>query len=113
MSVSISQTVSQHVPSSELRLATVAKHAAIGGAVGAVAAAGLSFIGPIPIIGGMFAPIAAALGGVAGLVIGGIVGLLRSRSSKDDAKVGAGVVQAPPPPTSGVGSMPPPPPSLP
>ncbi|MCW2923041.1 MAG: hypothetical protein JWM98_445 [Thermoleophilia bacterium] len=103
------RTSSTTPPGSPSRFGTIAKTAAIGGVIGAVAAAGLSFIGPIPIIGGMFAPIAAAIGGAAGLVVGGLIGLLRSRGSSapSGAKVGASTIQAPPPVPTGT-QLPPP-----
>ncbi|MCW2926916.1 MAG: hypothetical protein JWM86_884 [Thermoleophilia bacterium] len=117
MSVSISnirQTVSQQSgPTSTSRFATVAKHAVIGGALGAAAGAALSFTA-LPFIGAFSAPIAAAIGGAAGLVLGGLIGLLRTRGSSDGAHVGARMIQSPPPaPRNGAGNTPPPPPPLP
>lgn len=97
------------LPNGASRFGAIARHAAIGGAVGAVAAAGLSFVGPVPIIGGMFAPMAAAIGGVAGLVVGGLIGLLRHTGGPAHfARVGAATIQAPPPvPPTGL-QLPPP-----
>lgn len=93
-------------------LSRVVRHAAIGGAVGAVAGGALSFTA-LPFIGALAAPIAAAIGGAAGVIVGGIVGFLRGRSGSGDARNGAGTVQVPPPPpTTGRGQMPPPPPPL-
>jgi len=115
MSVTTVSTIHQSVAQtgSHARTSTIAKHALIGGAIGAAAGAGLSFTA-LPFIGALSAPIAAAIGGVAGLVIGGIVGFLRSRSSDEGARVGAGTLQkAPPLPTSGSGSRPQLPPPLP
>lgn len=92
------------------RASTIAKHAVIGGAIGAAVGGVVGLLGlPIPFIGAIGAPIAAAIGGAAGLAIGGLVGFLRSRSSVTDTKVvGTAVGQAVPPPpgTSGT-SLPP------
>lgn len=90
------------------RLATVAKHAVIGGAVGAAGAAALSFTA-LPFIGPLSAPLAAAIGGAAGLVIGGIVGFIRSRGASEGAKGGAAQLpqMAPPAPPVGTGGLPP------
>lgn len=114
MSVSIASISQVHQSSaSSSRVATVAKHAVIGGAVGAAVAAGLSFTA-LPFIGALSAPLAAAIGGAAGIVVGGLIGLLRTRGSHDGAKVGAATIQsAPPAPTRGAGATPPPPPPLP
>lgn len=95
------------------RLGSIVKHAAIGGVVGAAAGAGLSLTA-LPFIGALSAPIAAAIGGAAGIVVGGLVGFFRSRGSSDGARVGAGTIQTPPPaPSGGTGGTPPPPPPLP
>lgn len=97
------------IPGSGSRFGTIARHAVIGGAIGAVAGAGLSFIGPVPIIGGMFAPIAAAIGGAAGIVVGGIIGLLRSQgNSAEGVRVGTATIQAAPPIPSRTSQLPPP-----
>jgi hypothetical protein len=97
----------------ESRGATVVRHAAIGGVIGAAAAAGLSFTA-LPLIGGLWAPVAAAIGGAAGLLIGGLVGFVRSRSSGDAPRVAASAVQIPPPPSgAGAAGTPPLPPPLP
>jgi hypothetical protein len=104
----IQQHVSQVGPSNP-RLATVAKHAAIGGVIGAALGAGLSLTA-LPFIGALSAPLAAAIGGAAGLVVGGIIGLLRSRNT--GAQVGAGLVRIPPPPPGAGGTgLPPAPPA--
>ena len=111
MSVSaVATTVQQqvHTATAPSRTSSIVKHAAIGGVVGAAAAAGLSLTA-LPFIGALSAPIAAAIGGVAGLAIGGILGFLRSRSGGDDAKV-AGVAvgqQAPPSPGTSSDGLPP------
>jgi NAD/NADP transhydrogenase beta subunit len=116
MSVATISTVQQQLSSTskpESRGATVIRHAAIGGVIGAAAAAGLSFTA-LPFIGALSAPIAAAIGGAAGLLIGGLVGFLRSRGSGDVPRSAASAVQVPPPPAgSGSGSTPPLPPPLP
>jgi len=117
MSTSIKQSVSQTSAPSTSRGASassILKHAAIGGAIGAVALGALTFT-TLPLIGGRFAPIAAAIGGAAGLLIGGLVGFLRGRSSSDDAKTGATLTMQtpPPPPGTGAGLNPPLPPALP
>jgi hypothetical protein len=109
MSVAAVSTVQQSVStSSPSRARTIAKHAAIGGVVGAALGAGLSFTA-LPFIGALSAPIAAAIGGAAGIVVGGLVGFLRSRSSHHEAAA-AGIAvgqSAPPPPgTSGTGLPP-------
>lgn len=90
------------------RVATIAKHAVIGGAIGAAGAAALSFTA-LPFIGALSAPIAAAIGGAAGLVIGGVVGFLRSRGAVDGVKGGAAHLpqMAPPAPSVGTGGLPP------
>lgn len=112
-------TVQHHVmpmSANTNRTGSIAKHAVIGGAVGAVAGVGLSFIGPLPIIGGMFAPIAAAIGGAAGLVVGGLVGFLRTRGSggSEGVRVGTNTLQtAPPLPSNTSGAVPQLPPPLP
>jgi hypothetical protein len=103
VSTSIQQRVSQ-VAHPTSRFGTVAKTAAIGGVIGAALGAGLSFTA-LPFIGALSAPLAAAIGGAAGLVVGGIVGLLRSRNS--GPKVGAGLIQLPPPPPNTGGVLPP------
>jgi hypothetical protein len=56
----------------------VVKNAAIFGAVGAAAGFGISFL-TLPVIGQVSAPLAAAIGGVAGLAIGAIKGVLDNR----------------------------------
>ena len=95
------------------RAATIGTHAIVGAALGAALGAGLSLTA-LPFIGVLSAPIAAAIGGAAGLVVGGLVGFVRSRSSGDGVRVGAGIIQAAPPlPTTGRGSNPPLPPPLP
>lgn len=113
MSVTTVSTIQQGVSqsSSPSRFSTVAKHAVIGGAVGAAAGAALSFTA-LPFIGALSAPLAAAVGGVAGLVIGGIVGIFRSRESSDQARAGVGQI-APPAPGTGSGPNPQLPPPLP
>jgi hypothetical protein len=93
------------------RAATVARHAVIGGAIGAAAGAALSFTA-LPIVGVLSAPLAAAIGGAAGIVVGGIVGIFRSRSSAEQSQVGAAQV-APPAPGTGSGPSPQLPPPLP
>lgn len=108
MSITIS-TIQQSGTTTPARSTTIFKHAAVGGVVGAAVGVGLSFTG-LPLVGGLFAPIAAAIGGVAGLAIGGLVGFLRSRGGSDGAK--AGVTQViPPPPGTSSGTLPPPLPS--
>lgn len=105
----VSQVTQQQLTSTApSRGATVARHALVGGAIGAVAAAGLSFTA-LPFIGALSAPLAAAIGGAAGLVVGGIVGLFRSRGA-DQARNAAAVVQVPPPPSTSTSSLPPAPP---
>ncbi len=114
MSVANVSTIQQRVSqtSSPSRFSTVAKHAVIGGALGAAAGAALSFTA-LPFIGALSAPLAAAIGGVAGLVIGGIVGIFRSRpSGPEQARAGVGQV-APPAPGTGSGPSPQLPPPLP
>jgi NAD/NADP transhydrogenase beta subunit len=110
MTVSAFATIQQSASTaSPQRSDTIIRHAAIGGVVGAAAAAGLSFTA-LPFIGGVGAPIAAAIGGAVGIVVGGIIGLLRSGGSSEDARA-AGVSvarQLPPPPpgTTGTGLPP-------
>lgn len=113
MSVTTVSTVQQRInqTSTPSRGATIAKHALVGGALGAATGAALSFTA-LPFIGALSAPIAAAIGGAAGLVIGGLIGFFRTRSSSDQAKAGVGQV-APPPPGTGSGANPPLPPALP
>ena len=106
INTSIQQRVAQ-VGGPSNRLGTVAKHAAIGGVIGAALGAGLSFTA-LPFIGALSAPLAAAIGGAAGIVVGGIVGLLRTRNQ--GAHVGAGLVRVPPPPPNTGGVLPPAPP---
>lgn len=106
VSTSIQQRVSQ-VGQPTSRFGVVARHAAIGGVIGAALGAGLSFTA-LPFIGALSAPLAAAIGGAAGIVVGGIVGLLRSRNS--GPTVGAGLLQVPPPPPNTRGVLPPAPP---
>jgi hypothetical protein len=90
------------------RTATIVRHAAIGGIAGAAIGAGLSFTA-LPFIGALSAPIAAAIGGAAGLLVGGLVGFLRSRGGTQDAKSAASGVsqQVPPPPGSTSSGLPP------
>ncbi len=108
----VSTTQQPHVSqTSSSRFSKIAKHAVIGGAIGAASGAVLSSTA-LPFIGVLSAPIAAAISGVAGLVLGGIVGILRSRSSSDQGRAGAGQV-APPPPGTGSGPSPQLPPPLP
>lgn len=111
MSVTTFSTIRQQQLTSTQpsRSSTVIRNAAIGGVIGAAAAAGLSLTA-LPFIGALAAPIAAAIGGAAGIVIGGIVGVLRSRSAADHGVVGALKVQSPPPPSGGDGVLPPAPP---
>ncbi len=113
MSVTTTSIVRQQVAHTTTpnRGATVAKHAIIGGALGAAAGAALSFTA-LPFIGALSAPIAAAIGGAAGLVIGGLVGFFKSRTSSDQARAGVGQV-APPAPGTGSGPNPQLPPPLP
>jgi hypothetical protein len=103
---SIQQRVAQ-VTHPTSRIGVVAKHAAIGGVIGAALGAGLSFTA-LPFIGALSAPLAAAIGGAAGIVVGGIVGLLRTRNA--GPPVGAGLLQTPPPPPNTGGALPPAPP---
>lgn len=114
MSVATISTISQHqiASSQPARSSVVFKHAAVGGVIGAAAAAALSFTG-MPVIGALAAPIAAALGGAAGIVVGGLVGLLRSRSAVSQATAGASGIQAPVPPPPGSSSNGALPPALP
>lgn len=107
VTTSIRQRVEQaNQPGS--RAGTIVRHAAIGGVIGAVGGAALSLTA-LPFIGALSAPLAAAIGGAAGLVIGGIVGIFRSRN--DGPRVGAGIIQAAPPaPGTSRGGLPPAPP---
>lgn len=93
------------------RASNVIKHAAVGAVAGAALGAGLSFTA-LPFIGLLQAPIAAAIGGVAGLVVGGIVGALRGGGGRRDTIVGSTMVNqvAPPAPGTGGGELPPRPP---
>lgn len=94
------------------RFGTIAKHAAIGGVIGAVAGAALSLTA-LPFIGVLSAPLAAAIGGAAGIIVGGLIGFFKSRGGSDAARIGAGAIQlAPPAPGTGSGNNPPPPPPL-
>jgi hypothetical protein len=103
----IQQRVSQ-VSHPASRGGVILKHAAIGGVIGAALGAGLSFTA-LPFIGALSAPLAAAVGGVAGLLVGGLIGLLKTRNS--GAHVGAGLITIPPPPPgAGSGGLPPAPP---
>lgn len=113
MSVTTVSTIQQRVSqtSTPSRFATVARHAVFGGAIGAAGGAALSFTA-LPFIGALSAPLAAAVGGVAGLMIGCIVGIFKSRSSSDQARLGVGQI-APPPPGTGSGPNPRVPPPLP
>lgn len=107
MSITTVTSIKQGVTPTS-RASTIARHAIIGGALGAAAGAALSFTA-LPFIGVFSAPIAAAIGGAAGLVIGGIVGFVRSRGASDGAHVGAGTLQTPPPPPT-PSTLPPAPP---
>lgn len=90
---------------SGLPIQKIATHAGIGAAIGAAGAVALSFTA-LPIVGGAAAPIAAAIGGAAGLVVGGLIGFLRGRSSASQASTG--VLQlAPPAPRVSAGGLPP------
>lgn len=100
----------QQATTPQSRIGSIARHAAIGGIAGAAAGAGLSLTA-LPFVGAMTAPLAAAVGGAAGIVVGGLVGFLRSRAASDGARVGA--LQLPPLPTTPTGQAPPPPPSVP
>jgi hypothetical protein len=95
------------------RLETVVKSAAVGGVLGAALGAGLSFTA-LPFIGALSAPIGAAIGGAAGIVLGSIVGILRSHAGPQGAHGGAATIQAAPPaPVGGTGATPSLPPPLP
>lgn len=76
------------------RAASVAKHALVGGAIGAVGGAALTFTA-LPFVGTLGAPIAAAIGGAAGLLIGGAIGLFRSRGSAAQVAQQAPMMLAP------------------
>lgn len=78
------------------RFGTIAKHAAIGGAIGAVAGAALSLTA-LPFIGVLSAPLAAAIGGAAGIIVGGLIGFFKSRGGSDGARIGAATIQTAPP----------------
>lgn len=109
MNVIMQKSPTQSSQAVNPRLATIAKSALIGGALGAAGAAALSFTA-LPFIGALSAPFAAAIGGAAGLVVGGIVGFIRSRSAAPDAKHGAALIPPPPVVTGHGGVMVPPPP---
>lgn len=100
----------QQTPSSggSTRVATIARHALVGGAIGAAGAAALSLT-TLPFIGAFTAPMAAAIGGAAGIVVGGLVGFFRSRGAAEGAKGGAAQLphMAPPAPPVGTGGLPP------
>lgn len=112
MSVTTVSTIQQArvVTQAPSRTQSIVRHAALGGVLGAALGAGLSFTA-LPFIGALTAPIAAAVGGAAGIVVGGLVGLLRSRSGSDHARSGA-IQLPPPPPGSGPAGAPPLPPAL-
>jgi hypothetical protein len=98
-------SIAQTAPS---RTSKIVRHAAIGGVVGAALGAGLSFTA-LPRIGGLVAPKAAAIMGAAGILVGGLVGFLRTRGGSDDAKVAGTSVgqQVPPPPGTAGSGLPP------
>lgn len=81
---------------------SLVKNVALFGVLGAAAASALTLTG-LPIIGGMFLPIAAAVGGAVGVGIGAAKHLLtsRGRSGPDQIHTGSGLLPpsgiAPPP----------------
>ena len=95
--------------SSPSRFDRVSNYSALGGLIGAGVGAGLSLT-TLPFVGALTAPIAAAIGGAAGLVIGTVVGLLRTRSeAAHQTTAGAGQLGTPPPaPSHSGGQLPPP-----
>ncbi|MCW2949995.1 MAG: hypothetical protein JWN41_1008 [Thermoleophilia bacterium] len=91
------------------RFDRVSNYAALGGLVGAAAGAGLSFTA-LPFIGALTAPVGAAIGGAAGLLVGTVIGLFRTRSSAAMTQVvtGAGSLgSAPPLPNTSSSALPP------
>lgn len=108
MSITTITTVS--TPS---RFDRVSNYSALGGLLGAAVGAGLSLTA-LPFVGALTAPIAAAIGGAAGLIIGTAVGLFRTRHSAGitQAASGSGQLGTPPPvPNTAAGMLPPAPPS--
>ena len=87
--------------STSSRGATIAKHAGLGALAGLAAGIGVSLLTKI-----IPMPIAAAIGGAAGLLIGGLIGLLRTRNqSTTEGVVGQHqFIQAAPPVPAGVGT---------
>ncbi|MCW2972345.1 MAG: hypothetical protein JWN72_618 [Thermoleophilia bacterium] len=94
MSITTVTTVS--TPS---RFDRVSNYSALGGLIGAGVGAGLSLTA-LPFVGALTAPVAAAIGGAAGLVIGTVVGLFRTRNHSvaiNQTTAGAGQLGTPPP----------------
>ncbi|MBC7462420.1 MAG: hypothetical protein H7287_13770 [Thermoleophilia bacterium] len=91
------------------RFDRVSNYSALGGLIGAGVGAGLSLTA-LPFVGALTAPIAAAIGGAAGLVIGTVIGLFRTRSEAvHQSTAGAGQLGTPPPAPSNTGGQLPPP----
>ena len=88
------------LPTTPSRGSTILKSALIGGAAGAAAGIGVSLLTKIVPM-----PIAAAIGGVAGLALGALVGVLRTRNQDTVGMVGQSPwIQAAPPAPVGVGT---------
>jgi hypothetical protein len=95
------------LPTTSSRGATIAKSAGLGALLGAAAGVGVSLLTHIVPL-----PIAAAIGGVAGLAIGGLIGFLRTRNQDAQPPGVFGgnqyIQPAPPvPPGVGTGGLPP------
>lgn len=92
------------VPGTQSRGTTIAKSAGLGALLGAAAGIGVSLLTHIVPL-----PIAAAIGGVAGLALGGLIGVLRTRNQTSTGSFGSPFIQAAPPVPvgAGTGALPP------